>query len=85
MINKIRKSLLITGFILMSSNIVLKAQQEPMYTQYMHNTMAVNPGYTGTRNAMNLLALTRHQWVGFNGAPSTQTFALHTPINNRKV
>lgn len=61
------------------------AQQEPLYTQYMFNTVSVNPAYTGTRNAMNLLFLSRAQWVGLEGAPRTYTFSMHTPINNYKM
>ncbi|MFT3738013.1 MAG: type IX secretion system membrane protein PorP/SprF [Breznakibacter sp.] len=61
------------------------AQQEPMYTQYMFNTVSVNPAYAGTRNAMNLLLLSRMQWVGLEGAPRTYTFSMHTPINNYKM
>ncbi len=61
------------------------SQQEPMYTQYMFNTLSVNPAYAGTSNALNLLALSRLQWVGLEGAPRTSTFALHTPLNGKKV
>lgn len=63
----------------------VKAQQEPLYTQYMFNTLSVNPAYTGTTNALNILALTRMQWVGVNGAPRTYTLAVHTPLNNKKA
>lgn len=62
-----------------------KAQQEPQYTQYMFNMMSVNPAYAGTREAMNALLLSRWQWVGVDGAPTSHTFALHTPINNKKI
>ncbi len=62
-----------------------KAQQEPMYTQYMFNTLSINPAYTGTTNALNVLALTRLQWVGVDGAPKTYTFAVHTPLNEKKA
>ncbi|HCT30887.1 MAG TPA: hypothetical protein DIW31_09170 [Bacteroidales bacterium] len=62
-----------------------KAQQEPMYTQYMFNTLSVNPAYTGTTNALNVLALTRLQWVGVEGAPKTYTLAVHTPLNEKKA
>ncbi|MBK3519945.1 PorP/SprF family type IX secretion system membrane protein [Carboxylicivirga marina] len=56
------------------------AQQDPMYTQYMFNTLAYNPGYAGTREVLSLMALSRHQWVGFEGAPSTQTLTAHTAV-----
>ncbi len=62
-----------------------QAQQEPLYTQYMFNTVSVNPAYAGTRNAMNMLFLTRMQWVGLEGAPETYNFTMHTPLNNYKM
>ena len=58
------------------------AQQDPMYTQYMYNTLAVNPGYAGSRDALSITGLIREQWVGINGAPSTQSLVLHSPIYN---
>jgi len=61
------------------------AQQEAMYTHYMYNTLAVNPAYAGTRDAMTFTALHRSQWVGFEGAPTTQTFTMHTPLRNKKI
>ncbi len=56
------------------------AQQDPMYTQYMYNTLSVNPGYAGSRDALSITGLLREQWVGIDGAPSTQTLTLHSPI-----
>lgn len=61
---------------------VATAQQEPLYTQYMFNTISVNPAYTGTRNALNAVLLSRFQWVGINGAPRTHTFSTHAPIKD---
>ena len=61
------------------------AQQEAMYTHYMYNTLAVNPAYAGTRGALTVTALHRSQWVGFEGAPNTQTLTLHTPLRNKKI
>ncbi|TKG93959.1 type IX secretion system membrane protein PorP/SprF [Puteibacter caeruleilacunae] len=69
--------------LLCSVNVM--AQQEPLYTQYMFNTMSVNPGYTGTRNALNATLLTRKQWAGFKGAPQTNAFSVHTPVNNYRI
>ncbi|MBR8538063.1 type IX secretion system membrane protein PorP/SprF [Carboxylicivirga sediminis] len=59
-----------------------KAQQDPMYTQYMFNTLAYNPAYAGSREVLSLMALSRHQWVGFEGAPSTQTLTAHSSVGN---
>ncbi|TRX70925.1 type IX secretion system membrane protein PorP/SprF [Carboxylicivirga sp. M1479] len=63
----------------------VQAQQEPLYTQYMFNTVSVNPAYAGTRNAMNVLLLSRMQWTGMEGAPRTYDFTMHTPLNNYKM
>ena len=57
-----------------------RAQQDPMYSQYMFNTLAFNPAYAGSADVFTAMALSRHQWVGFAGAPSTQTLALHSPL-----
>ncbi|MBT8178902.1 MAG: type IX secretion system membrane protein PorP/SprF [Eudoraea sp.] len=56
------------------------AQQDAQYTQYMYNTVSVNPGYAGSRGHMSIAALYRAQWVGLDGAPKTQTLNLHTPM-----
>lgn len=57
------------------------AQQDPIYSQYQFNTMAINPGYAGSVNdAISFVALHRSQWTGFEGAPTTQTFLVHSPI-----
>lgn len=56
-------------------------QQEPQYTQYMYNTVTVNPGYAGTRGVTSLFGLHRSQWVGLDGAPRTTQFSIHSPVS----
>jgi len=51
-----------------------------MFTHYMFNMQSVNPGYAGSRDALTITGMNRVQWVGFNGAPVTQTLTLHSPI-----
>ena len=63
----------------------IKGQQEAMFTHYSFNTLAVNPGYAGTRDALTFTTLHRSQWVGFEGAPTTQTLTIHSPIYNDKI
>jgi len=60
-------------------------QQDAQYTQYMYNTVSVNPGYAGSRGNLSMAALHRSQWVGLEGAPVTQTFNAHSPIGYRGV
>ncbi|MFS4417968.1 type IX secretion system membrane protein PorP/SprF [Maribacter sp. 2307ULW6-5] len=59
------------------------AQQDAQYTQYMYNTMAINPAYAGSRGVFSINALHRSQWVGLDGAPTTQTFNFNTPVSER--
>jgi len=72
----------VLSFISQSTNY---AQQDAQYTQYMYNTISVNPAYAGSRGVMSITGLHRSQWVGLQGAPRTQTLSLNTPIgeNNR--
>lgn len=63
----------------------LKAQHNSAYSQYMFNGLLLNPAYAGSREALDLSAMYRKQWTGFNGAPSTITFAAHMPLKNKKV
>lgn len=59
------------------------AQQDAQYTQYMYNTMAINPAYAGSRGVFSINALHRSQWVGLDGAPTTQTINVHSPVSER--
>lgn len=72
----IKKLLIVILFV----STVNYAQQDPQYTQYMYNTMSVNPGYAGSMDHMVINALHRSQWVGLEGAPKTQTLGLHAPL-----
>ena len=61
------------------------AQQDSQYTQYMYNTININPAYAGSRGVMSVFGLHRTQWVGLDGAPTTNTFSLNTPISNSNL
>jgi type IX secretion system PorP/SprF family membrane protein len=61
------------------------AQQLPQFTQYMYNTISINPAYAGSREALSIVGLHRSQWVGFKGGPITQTLSIHTPLRNDRI
>ncbi|WP_417353671.1 type IX secretion system membrane protein PorP/SprF [Flavobacterium alkalisoli] len=77
MIYKIKQ--ILTLFILF---IVSQAysQQDPQYTQYMYNTLSVNPAYAGSLGHFTLTGIYRSQWVGIDGAPVTQTLSMDSPV-----
>ncbi len=62
----------IVVFVLLIGSVA-KAQQTPLYSQYMFNMLNINPAYAGNRESGSLSMLLRKQWVGFPGAPSTGT------------
>ena len=68
-------------FVLMFTGVASFAQQDAQFTQYMYNTINVNPAYAGSRGALSMFALHRTQWVGLDGAPVTNTVSINTPIN----
>ena len=61
------------------------AQQDPMFTQYMFNTLSINPAYAGSADRLSAVALHRSQWVNFKGAPTTQTLTVHSPLKNENI
>jgi len=79
----IKRTLLIV--FLLAGTLYSKAQQDPMYTQYIFNLQTVNPAYAGTWQTIGFMALSRLQWVGFNGHPATGTFSFQTPIKSQNV
>ncbi|WP_282081353.1 PorP/SprF family type IX secretion system membrane protein [Aquimarina algiphila] len=60
------------------------AQQDAQYTQYMYNTISVNPAYAGSRGVLSIMGLHRSQWVGLDGAPRTQTLTINTPMGTNE-
>lgn len=74
-----RKIKIILAAVLLSGTAVI-GQQDAMFTHYSFNTLAVNPAYAGSRDVITITGLHRSQWVGFDGAPTTQTLTFHSPV-----
>jgi type IX secretion system PorP/SprF family membrane protein len=72
-------------FVLMFTAVVSYAQQDAQFTQYMYNTINVNPAYAGSRGALSIFALHRTQWVGLDGAPVTNAVSINTPLNGSNL
>ena len=70
---------------MMLVGIVSYSQQDAQYTQYMYNTINVNPAYAGSRGVMSIFGLHRTQWVGLDGAPVTNAFSINSPIENSNL
>ncbi|MBL0012277.1 MAG: type IX secretion system membrane protein PorP/SprF [Flavobacterium sp.] len=72
-------------FVLILTASASFAQQDAQFTQYMYNTINVNPAYAGSRGVMSIFGLHRTQWVGLDGAPVTNAFSLNTPIGESNI
>ena len=76
-------------FVLFFIITTLKAQQFPIYSQYVFNEYIINPAVAGTIDRTPLRLTYRDQWTGFtdmygnNVAPKTFAFSGHTPISNK--
>lgn len=81
--NRAMKTKITTALILASLSSF--AQQEIMYSQYMNNQLAVNPAYAGSKEYPSATFINRKQWVGFDGAPTTQALSIHSPILRKNV
>ena len=72
-------------FVLILTASASFAQQDAQFTQYMYNTINVNPAYAGSRGVMSIFGLHRTQWVGLDGAPVTNAVSLNSPIGESNV
>ncbi|MGO4819732.1 PorP/SprF family type IX secretion system membrane protein [Flavobacterium sp. W22_SRS_FP1] len=75
----------IFSFVFMFTAIVSFAQQDAQFTQYMYNTININPAYAGSRGALSVFALHRTQWVGLDGAPVTNAVSMNTPFYESRL
>lgn len=78
-----KTKIIITALLFVS--LIGFSQQDAQYTQYMYNTVNVNPAYAGSRGVMSVFGLHRSQWVGLDGAPVTNTFSINSPIENSNL
>jgi type IX secretion system PorP/SprF family membrane protein len=60
-------------------------QLRPLTDQYVLNGLGINPAYAGSSEVLSISMFYRNQWVGFDGAPTTTTLSLHSPLRNEKV
>ena len=71
----------------LGTSVLAKAQQDPMFTKYMFNSLAFNPAYAGTHGYLSSAVLVRDQWLSWGkgrnsyggGAPMTYTASVHSP------
>jgi type IX secretion system PorP/SprF family membrane protein len=61
-------------------------QQEPQFSQYMFNSMYLNPAFAGIEGQATAQVVSRWQWLNYSasfddgGAPNSQVIAFNTPL-----
>jgi type IX secretion system PorP/SprF family membrane protein len=61
------------------------AQQDAQFTNYMYNTLSFNPAYAGSRGTTSIYLSQRSQWVGLDGAPTTNALSYHSPLGSSNL
>lgn len=62
---------------------VIHAQQDPQYSLYMFDKMAINPAAAGSKDATELNLILRAQWLDIEGAPVTNALLFSTPTASK--
>lgn len=75
---KMSRNLLLFIFVLFCQDA--RSQQDAGYSLYRTNGLYLNPGYTGSREALSVVTQMRYQWVGVPGAPQTASLGVHAPL-----
>jgi type IX secretion system PorP/SprF family membrane protein len=82
---KNKKYLLALFLLLATSPLKMVAQQLPLYSQYMFNTLEINPAYAGFRQAMQFTSVFRKQFNGIKGSPQTSMLSGDMPIGETRL
>jgi type IX secretion system PorP/SprF family membrane protein len=61
------------------------AQQDPVYAQYLNNTLLINPAFAGSNNMFNATLQYRTQWAGLEANPTTFNFSSHISARQNKL
>jgi type IX secretion system PorP/SprF family membrane protein len=59
----------------------VKAQQTPVYSQYMFNKFLTNPAIAGSEGYSAVNVTAREQWLGVKDAPKTHSLSYQTRLN----
>lgn len=65
--------------------LTARAQQDPLYSQYINNPFVLNPAYAGLTNNLNMTVSYRNQWSSLEGSPRTLNASGHLSVNDNKM
>jgi type IX secretion system PorP/SprF family membrane protein len=65
---------LVLKILLIITPLQVKGQLYPLWDQYFNNTLAINPAFAGSLEALSGTVFYRNQWVGLPGSQKPVTF-----------
>lgn len=71
--------------VFLAINLVVKAQQDPQFSQNMFNHMTVNPAFAGQHNRWVISGIYRNQWQSMPDAPETYALNVDGPLRIKGV
>lgn len=80
-----KKSALFTFAVCLFAVVRVSGQQDPMFTKYFFNGLIYNPAMAGSSEHLSTNLIYRQQWLGLEGAPTTQSLTGHTPLRNEHI
>ena len=80
-----KNKFLITLLLIVLFILDVKAQQDPQYSLYMFNGLALNPAYAGSSTGTIAGINYRTQWLGMDGAPRTTSANIHSRYGQEKL
>ncbi|MFP4489308.1 MAG: PorP/SprF family type IX secretion system membrane protein [Bacteroidales bacterium] len=72
-------------FLLIIALPAIRAQNYPVYSQYLLDGLVINPAYTGTREVLTASLSLRRKSMNIEGEPVMGTFSLHSPLKNDRI
>ena len=69
----------------LQSALGILAQDPAFFSQHLHNPMVYNPAFAGNRDIPGFSFLTRQQWLGWEGSPSSTSLLLHSKMKNKNA
>lgn len=79
------KKYLLSVVLLVSCVVGMRAQYDSQLSQYFMAMGYYNPAYAGVTGDLNLLALSRLQWIGIEGAPKSFFINADMPLKIKKT
>ena len=75
-----KKLIKITALLIILIANTIKAQQLPLFSQYLFNGFLINPAYAGIDGLSTVNVVSREQWEGLPNAPTTQMVSYQTRL-----